>query len=333
MVWPLASSRLSITDILTDRRPAATRWPSRDGNNPDGNLFAIWFDRRRDPANRNFDTRQATSTNDGRGWSQRRISTRSWNPGLGFFTSGAFIGDYNGLATSSRAVYPVWTDGRNNASNASALARATSLPTSSSASRPSRGAIGNRWPRICVQATVFAMSALGGDTVLTAKTEPARPRRQGLELRRWALLLPILALVAGGCAQPGTDTPQAAAKVATSPATVTVGPTDGGRTVDLKVRDRLIVELTGPTPPSRLRPAWTLRAPASKVLQRVPGNPDATRVMFVADQPGTIRLVLVKRLACYPPLRCPVAGPAGSESERMRPPLNGVTVPITVRVR
>ena len=28
---------------------------------------------------------------------------------------GAFIGDYNGLAASNRAVYPVWTDGRNNA--------------------------------------------------------------------------------------------------------------------------------------------------------------------------------------------------------------------------
>jgi hypothetical protein len=84
-------------------------------SSPDGNLYAIWFDRRRDPANRNIDTWQATSTNDGRSWPQRRISTRSWNPDLGFFTSGAFIGDYNGLAASNRAVYPVWTDGRNNA--------------------------------------------------------------------------------------------------------------------------------------------------------------------------------------------------------------------------
>jgi hypothetical protein len=169
--------------------------------------------------------------------------------------------------------------------------------------------------------------------MLTSRTEQARPRRQGWEVRRWALLLPILVLAATGCAQQGTGTPQVAAKVATSPATVTVGPTDGGRTVDLRVRDRLIVQLTGTTPPSRLRPAWTLRSPSSKVLRRVPGNPDATRVVFVADQPGTVRLVLVKRLGCYPPLRCPVAGPASSESERMRPPLNGVTVPITVRVR
>jgi hypothetical protein len=169
--------------------------------------------------------------------------------------------------------------------------------------------------------------------VLTARTEQSRPRWQGWELRRWSLLLPLLVLAASGCAQPGTDTPQAAAKAAMWPATVTVGPTDGGRTVDLNVRDRLIVELTGSAPPSRLRPAWTLRSPSSKVLRRPPGNPDASRVVLVADQPGTVQLVLVKRLGCYPPLRCPVAGPASNESERMRPPLNGVTVPITVRVR
>ena len=169
--------------------------------------------------------------------------------------------------------------------------------------------------------------------MLTGRTEQSRPRWQGLELRRWALLLPILTLAVSACAQQGTGTPQAATRATTSPATVTVGPTDGGRTVDLNVGDRLIVELTGSRPPSRLRPAWTLRLTSSKVLQRVPGNPDAARVVLVADQPGSVQLVLVRRLSCSPPLRCPVAGPSASESERMRPPLNGVTVPITVRVR
>jgi hypothetical protein len=169
--------------------------------------------------------------------------------------------------------------------------------------------------------------------MLTARTGQAKPRRQGGEVRRWARLVPILVLAATGCAPQGTGAPPVAAKAVASPATVTVGPTDGGRTVDLRVRDRLIVQLTGTTPPSRLRPAWTLRSPPSNVLRRVPGNPAATRVVFVADQPGTVRLVLVRRLGCYPPLRCPVAGPAGSESERMRSPRNGVTAPITVRVR
>ncbi len=80
-----------------------------------GKLYAIWFDRRLDPANRNIDTWQAESTDDGASWKSFRISSRSWNPNLGFFASGAFIGDYNGLAASTTAVYPVWTDGRDSA--------------------------------------------------------------------------------------------------------------------------------------------------------------------------------------------------------------------------
>ena len=80
-----------------------------------GNLYAIWFDRRQDPANININTWEARSANGGLTWTSRRISTRSWNPNHGFFSSGAFIGDYNGIAVSSTNVYPVWTDGRNTA--------------------------------------------------------------------------------------------------------------------------------------------------------------------------------------------------------------------------
>jgi hypothetical protein len=82
-------------------------------SNPAGDLYAIWFDRRRDPANHDIDTWQAVSRDDGRSWRTFRISTRSWDPDKGFFASGAFIGDYNGIAASNRVVYPVWTDGRN----------------------------------------------------------------------------------------------------------------------------------------------------------------------------------------------------------------------------
>ncbi|PZS20932.1 MAG: hypothetical protein DLM57_00290 [Pseudonocardiales bacterium] len=80
---------------------------------PSGKLYAIWFDRRADPANHDINTWQAESTDDGQHWTTHRISTKSWNPDRGFFTSGAFIGDYNGLAANDSAVYPVWTDGRN----------------------------------------------------------------------------------------------------------------------------------------------------------------------------------------------------------------------------
>ncbi len=87
-------------------------WIAAGGN---GDLFAIWFDRRRDPRNVDIDTWEATSHDNGRSWSERRISTTAWNPARGFFTSGAFIGDYNGIAASATHVYPVWTDGRNTA--------------------------------------------------------------------------------------------------------------------------------------------------------------------------------------------------------------------------
>jgi hypothetical protein len=146
--------------------------------------------------------------------------------------------------------------------------------------------------------------------------------------RRWALLLPVLALALAGCAHPGTGSPRTAAA---SPATVTVAPADGGRTVNLEIGDRLVVQLTTATPPAPLRPTWTLRLPPSGVLRRVPGDPDATRVVLVADRPGTVRVVLAKRYGCEPPLRCPVAQPLG-QSERMRPPLERPTVTITVRV-
>jgi hypothetical protein len=78
----------------------------------DGRWVAIWLDRRHDPNNTNIETFQALSR-DGITWTQRDISTTSWNPNLGFFTSGAFIGDYITVAASTTHIYPVWTDGRN----------------------------------------------------------------------------------------------------------------------------------------------------------------------------------------------------------------------------
>jgi len=57
------------------------------------------------------------SADDGLTWPNVRISSESWDPDNSFFSSGSFIGDYNGLAVSSSAVYPVWTDGRHSAIN------------------------------------------------------------------------------------------------------------------------------------------------------------------------------------------------------------------------
>jgi hypothetical protein len=78
-----------------------------------GTFVAIWLDRRHDPRNHDIETFQGVSTNGGATWTNQDISTTSWNPDHGFFTSGAFIGDYAGIASSTEAIYPVWTDGRN----------------------------------------------------------------------------------------------------------------------------------------------------------------------------------------------------------------------------
>jgi hypothetical protein len=80
-----------------------------------GRFHAMWLDRRLDPNNHDINTFQARSTDDGATWSNKLISTEAWNPDDGFFKSGAFIGDYSGLAASDQVIYPVWTDGRDSA--------------------------------------------------------------------------------------------------------------------------------------------------------------------------------------------------------------------------
>jgi hypothetical protein len=89
-------------------------WIAVDSN---GTFQAIWLDRRTDPNNHDITTFQATSTDDGRTWRNFQIGAALWNPDQGFFTSGAFIGDYSGLAANTTAVYPAWTDGTANAIN------------------------------------------------------------------------------------------------------------------------------------------------------------------------------------------------------------------------
>ena len=79
-----------------------------------GRFYVMWFDRRLDPDNVRINTWQAVSGNDAASFSSAKISSQDWDPNDGFFTSGAFIGDYNALAASDQQVYAVWPDGRNN---------------------------------------------------------------------------------------------------------------------------------------------------------------------------------------------------------------------------
>ncbi|MDP9331336.1 MAG: glycoside hydrolase [Actinomycetota bacterium] len=80
---------------------------------PNGRFVAMWLDRRQDPNNHDIGTFEGRSTDDGASWRNLDISSTTWNPDLGFFTSGAFIGDYSGIAANNQVIYPSWTDGRN----------------------------------------------------------------------------------------------------------------------------------------------------------------------------------------------------------------------------
>jgi hypothetical protein len=86
-----------------------------------GTFHAIWLDNRDDPANKLIDTYQGVSHDNGRTWTNTKLSTALWNPDLAFFTSGAFIGDYMGAVAGTKAFYPVWVDGRNTAINSTGL--------------------------------------------------------------------------------------------------------------------------------------------------------------------------------------------------------------------
>jgi hypothetical protein len=165
----------------------------------------------------------------------------------------------------------------------------------------------------------------------TSQPGPEQPARQRPGGRVWQLLSILIVVAVAGCAQPGTQ-PLGDEPTITSipPATVAVGPNDDGRTVDLKVGDQLIVELTAAQQPSRFSAAWTLQLPPSAVLRRVDSDTTRTRAVFDAQAPGTVRLILRQRRGCDPPRQCPLAGPSG-QSERMHPPLPAVA--ITIRVQ
>jgi len=80
---------------------------------PEGNTHIIWFDCRNDPANTRIETFRTEVLDTSVFLENVPISTESWDPNAGFFSSGAFIGDYIGVAAGPGGIeYAVWTDGR-----------------------------------------------------------------------------------------------------------------------------------------------------------------------------------------------------------------------------
>ncbi len=77
---------------------------------PDGVVSVAYFDRRYSGP-KLIDTSLSVSVNKAASFATRRVSEQSWNPDLAF-RLGVFIGDYNGLDTSTGVAIPCWTDAR-----------------------------------------------------------------------------------------------------------------------------------------------------------------------------------------------------------------------------
>jgi hypothetical protein len=90
-------------DVLRNGRDQWFPWLSVD---PEGRVIVTFFDRRRDPANRDYEIWGAVSRDGGQTFDTNfLISDTPSDGGLN-----DFIGDYSGLATTAEALYPLWTD-------------------------------------------------------------------------------------------------------------------------------------------------------------------------------------------------------------------------------
>jgi hypothetical protein len=106
------TSTISVT-ASGDPAPSDQFFPWLAVDESTGDVFAVWFDQRNDPANDLIETFAGQSTDGGQTWTNAVISDEAWDPDEAFFNCGCFIGDYNGMAVGGSLLYPVWTDGRN----------------------------------------------------------------------------------------------------------------------------------------------------------------------------------------------------------------------------
>ena len=77
-----------------------------------GQLNMMWFDRRNDPQDFYIDTFFARSNDQGKTWTEKRVTRSMWDPSINppISPSGEFIGDYQGMAANDCFAYPFWQD-------------------------------------------------------------------------------------------------------------------------------------------------------------------------------------------------------------------------------
>jgi hypothetical protein len=111
-------SKMRFVSVNGDGTPAAEDqalpWMAVDAS---GATHIIWLDNRNDPNNVMFETFRVVTSDVTDFTANEDISTVPWDPNASFFGSGAFVGDYNGIAAysggGSSLEYPMWVDGRN----------------------------------------------------------------------------------------------------------------------------------------------------------------------------------------------------------------------------
>ncbi len=79
-----------------------------------GNITAIWYDTRRDPANHSLDVFGTVSTDGGETFSANfRLTGASFDPSTGAIDAGGgltYLGDWIGVANGGNRIFAVWTD-------------------------------------------------------------------------------------------------------------------------------------------------------------------------------------------------------------------------------
>jgi hypothetical protein len=106
-------SKWSSAAVLNDDSGAADQLFPALSAGADGSITVAWLDNRNDANNVNYDIYMARSTDGVHFAANQRVTGVSSNPNNDPYLQGSLIGDYIGLAVSSSAAYPVWTDTRN----------------------------------------------------------------------------------------------------------------------------------------------------------------------------------------------------------------------------
>jgi hypothetical protein len=163
-----------------------------------GQVDVMYFDRRQDPNNFFIDTYLSRSNDGGKTFEDTRVGERLWDPRLNppISVSGAFIGDYQGLAADDVVAIPFWNSTQDDS-------RAVSDPEHSVYQEVFAARVSNTKPL-----GGPAGGPSGGSRCLDKKPPRSTVKRRGLKLRPGRVVLAGKSRDVGGCATAAARTPR-----------------------------------------------------------------------------------------------------------------------------